>query len=119
VPAGTIGRAGNGGPTHLLVLMKTYFAKLLPPRPSFVMDMTDAERQLMQAHAQYWRGMLDQGRAVTFGLVLDPRGAFGIGVLELPDDADVNALTNGDPTIAANVGFRYEVSLMPMGAVHR
>jgi hypothetical protein len=63
--------------------------------------------------------MLDQGRAVTFGLVLDPRGAFGIGVLELPDDADVNALTDGDPTIAANVGFRYEVSPMPMGAVHR
>ena len=40
-------------------------------------------------------------------------------MLELPDDADVNALTNGDPTIAANVGFRYEVSPMPMGAVHR
>ena len=83
------------------------------------MDMTDAERQLMQEHAQYWRGMLDQGRAVTFGLVLDPQGAFGIGVLELPDDADVNALTNGDPTIKAGVGFRYEIAPMPMGAVHR
>ena len=99
--------------------MKTYFAKLLPPRASFVADMTDHERQLMQAHAQYWRGMLDDGRAVTFGLVLDPKGAFGIGVLELPDDADVNELTNGDPTIRANVGFRYEVAVMPMGAVHR
>ena len=99
--------------------MKTFFAKLLPPRPDFVMTMTDAERGLMQAHALYWRGMLDQGRAVTFGLVLDPKGAFGIGVLELPDDADANALTNADPTIQANVGFRYELSPMPMGAVHR
>jgi hypothetical protein len=48
--------------------------KLVPPRPSFAMDMTDAERAVMGEHAAYWHGLLDRRTAVVFGPVLDPAG---------------------------------------------
>jgi len=99
--------------------MKTWFARLLPPRPTFALDMTDAEKKAMGEHGMYWRGMLDRGLVHTFGLVMDPRGAFGVGILELPDDVDPKPLTDADPVIRANLGLRYEIFPMPMGAVHK
>lgn len=53
--------------------MKTWFARLLPPRPTFALDMTDAEKPL----------------------------------------------TDADPVIRANLGLRYEIFPIPMGAVHK
>ncbi len=93
--------------------MKYYFCKLLPPRPTFMQDMTDAERALMIEHAGYWRERMSQGLVVAFGPVADPRGGYGVGILQLPDDADVDEFKLGDPTIKANQGFSYEVALMP------
>jgi len=98
--------------------MKTFFCKLVPPRATFAQDMSPAEGQLMQEHAGYWRGLMDQGQVVAFGLVGDPAGAFGIGIVEVDGDAAVQAVTDNDPVIRANQGFRYEVHVMPRGAVH-
>ena len=81
--------------------------------------MSEAEAKLMQEHAVYWKDRLDKGQAVTFGLVAHPDGAFGIGIVEVDSDADVQTLTANDPTIRASRGFRFEVHPMPRGAVHR
>jgi uncharacterized protein YciI len=81
--------------------------------------MSEAEAKLMQEHAAYWNDRMDKGQVVTFGLVADPNGPFGIGIVEVEADADVEALTTNDPTIRANRGFRFEVYPMPRGAVHR
>jgi hypothetical protein len=97
--------------------MKYYFLKLLPPRPTFMQDMTPAEGQLMQEHAGYWRGLLGSGYAVGFGPVADPAGAYGMGLLELPEGVDPAALSAEDPVIKANVGFRAEISPMPRAVV--
>ena len=97
--------------------MNAYFCKLVAPRPTFVQDMTPAERQLMQEHGTYWREWLAKGNVVTFGLVLDPAGAFGIGVVEFEDDASVRSFTDNDPTIRSGQGFRFEIQPMPFGAV--
>ena len=99
--------------------MKTFFAKLVAPRSTFVQDMTPVERNLMMEHAKYWRGLLERGVAVTFGMVAHTDGGFGVGILEIPDDVKVTDLTNADPTIKANAGFRYDIAPMPMGAVHK
>lgn len=93
--------------------MKHFFLKLNPPRPTFAMTMTDAERQLMQAHVVYWQGLTQKGLVVAFGPVADPAGGYGVAIVELPDDADAEALGAGDPTIQADVGFRYDVHPMP------
>lgn len=97
--------------------MKYYFLKLLPPRPTFMQDMTAAEIQLMQQHGAYWAGLLARGYAVGFGPVADPAGSFGMGLLELPEDVDPASLAEGDPVIQAKAGFRTEIFPMPRAVV--
>ncbi|MGH7627658.1 MAG: YciI family protein [Gemmatimonadaceae bacterium] len=99
--------------------MKTYFCKLIPPRATFLQDMSEDERQLMQQHGAYWRGCMDRGTAVVFGVVADPAGAFGVGIIEVADEAEAKALTAEDPVIRSGRGFRYDLQVMPMGVVKR
>lgn len=98
--------------------MKTFFCRLLPPRASFLADLTAEEAQLMQQHGLYWRGWMERGCVVAFGPVADPRGGYGIGILEVEDDGEVERFTANDPVILAGRGFAYEVHPMPRGAVH-
>jgi uncharacterized protein YciI len=99
--------------------VKTFFCKLIPPRPSFAQDLTPAEAAVMQQHAAYWNDRLAKGEVVTFGMVAASDGAFGIGVIEVADDGAARALTDGDPAARSGLGFRWELHLMPRGAAHR
>jgi hypothetical protein len=56
--------------------VRLFLCRLNPPRPSFSVDMTDAERALMGEHVAYWRGLLEAGHVVTFGPVADPAGGW-------------------------------------------
>jgi uncharacterized protein YciI len=78
--------------------------RLNPPRPTFAMDMTQAEAATMAEHAGYWRGLLADGRAVAFGPVLDLTGVWGLGVLEVDDPAEVEKITAADPAVTGGVG---------------
>jgi uncharacterized protein len=98
--------------------LKTFFCKLVPPRVTFAQDLSQDEAKIMQEHAVYWRGLMDKGQVVTFGFVADPAGAWGMGVLEIPDDSDAGLITANDPAIRSGRGFRYEIYPMPRGAVH-
>ena len=93
--------------------MKNYLFRLIPPRPTFAADMTPAEAALMQQHVAYWGGLMQQGKVIAFGPVADPRGAWGMGLLQLDDGADPAAIGAQDPTILGNVGFSFEVHTMP------
>ena len=53
-----------------------------------------------------------RGRALVFGPVADPAGVWGLGVLQLADDADPQEVVANDPVMKANAGFSYQV--MPM-----
>ena len=94
-----------------------FFCKLIAPRADFVQTMTPAESQLMQEHATYWREWLAKGHVIAFGLVGDPRGAFGIGIVEFDSEDEARAFTDGDPTIRAGQGFAFEMLPMPFGVV--
>ena len=54
---------------------------------------------------------------LVFGPVMDPKGAFGMGVMEGADENDIKRRTDADPAMKANVGFKVEV--MPMRAITR
>ena len=95
----------------------TFFCRLIAPRASFIQDMTPAERQLMQEHGEYWREWLGKGHVKTFGLVADPAGAYGIGIVDFESEKDARAFADGDPTIRSGQGFQFEILPMPMGAV--
>jgi hypothetical protein len=86
--------------------------RLIPPRPSFAMDMTVDERAAMQRHVGYWTSMLERGTAIVFGPVADPAGPWGLGIVRLRGNESATDVVNADPAILANIGLRYE--LLPM-----
>lgn len=97
--------------------MAHFFLKLIAPRISFAVDMTDTEKAVMQAHAAYWSAGLARGEVVLFGPVMDPAGPFGLGILAMEDARAVKAFADADPAITSGIGFACEI--YPMRAITR
>ena len=91
---------------------KHYFLKLNPPRVSFMMDMSDEERTIMQKHVAYWKPYVDNGTVIVLGPVFDPKGGFGIAVIAVDEEEQLNRLMADDPANGLNA---YE--FYPMRAV--
>jgi uncharacterized protein len=79
--------------------MSTFVFRLKAPRPTFALDMTDEERDLMGRHASYWQPFVDSGQMVIFGPVLDATGSWGLGVVEADDEDELRAFAAGDPVV--------------------
>lgn len=43
--------------------MNHYLYKLVPPRPTFFLDMTEAESTIIRDHVSYWTGLAHDGTA--------------------------------------------------------
>src|SRR3712207_400786 len=84
--------------------MGTFVFRLIAPRPTFALDMTDEERDIMGRHAAYWQPFIDSGQMVLFGPVLDATGSWGLGVVEAEDEDELRAFAAGDPTVASGAG---------------
>jgi uncharacterized protein YciI len=97
--------------------MNYYLYKLVPPRPTFSVDMTDAESTIMGDHVGYWTTLAADGTAVVFGAVADPAGIWGLAVVEADSEHDVRALGDADPAITSELAT-YQVYPMP-GAIAR
>lgn len=94
--------------------MQGFVFRLLPPRSSFMFDMTEDERVAMEEHAAYWRDQMADGRVAAFGPVVDPAGPYGLGVVLVPGLAEAERLRDGDPAVQ-KIGMRTEIS--PMAAL--
>jgi uncharacterized protein YciI len=79
--------------------MPTFVFRLAAPRPTFALDMTDEERAVMGRHAAYWQPLVEAGRMVVFGPVLDSTGSWGLGVVEADDEEEIRAFAAGDPAV--------------------
>ena len=79
--------------------MGVYVFRLMAPRPTFALDMTDEERKIMGRHAAYWQPLVDAGRMVVFGPVLDGTGSWGLGVVEADDEDEIRRFASGDPVV--------------------
>ena len=84
--------------------MTTFVFRLQSPRPTFALDMTDEEREIMGRHAAYWRPYLDSGQMVVFGPVLDGTGSWGLGVIEFEDEDELRAFAASDPVVTTGTG---------------
>ena len=93
-----------------------FFLRLNPPRPSFAVDMSDEEREMMGRHVAYWSGRLAAGDLVVFGPVADPGGGWGVAVAKAEDEAAVREMIAEDPVLTEGDGFSYDVFPMP-GAI--
>ena len=97
--------------------MSYFVYKLIPPRLTFAQDMTEAEAELMRQHAAYWSELANKRIAVVFGPVADPKGTWGLAVVQAQDEAGARALGANDPTIKSGVGFRFEIYPMPQAVL--
>jgi len=76
-----------------------YFFKLIPPRPSFPYDITEKEKALMDEHAAYFQRQFEAGKLLLYGPVMAPDGAFGVGILEVADEAEAKQFAEADPSV--------------------
>jgi len=93
-----------------------YFFKLIPPRPTFPQDMTDEEKALMKEHSAYFQRQFDAGKLLLYGPVMAPQGAFGLGILEVADEAEARRFGENDPSVRAGLN-RWELYPMQIGGI--
>lgn len=79
--------------------MSTFVFRLKAPRPTFALDMTEEEREIMGRHAAYWQPRVASGEMVVFGPVLDGDGSWGLGVIEADDEEELRSFASGDPVV--------------------
>ena len=91
-----------------------FFLKLNPPRASFTIDMTDEEKLVMQQHVNYWKPYVENGIVLVLGPVLDPKGGFGIAIIGVDDEKQLDTLIENDPANGLN---HYEI--YPMRATSK
>lgn len=97
---------------------RQYFVvKLIPPRTTFMMDMSADERAVMMAHVGYWTELLHAGNAVVFGPVADPVSPHGVGILCARDEQELRSLLSRDPAVLSPHGLRHEVVPMLQAVV--
>ena len=94
--------------------MAYFLCKLIPPRKTFIADMSPEERALMGEHGAYWRPYVEGGLVIAMGPVADPAGHYGVLIADVASEASLRALQANDPTIVANRGFSFETFAMPL-----
>jgi uncharacterized protein len=95
----------------IFVMKQHFYFKLIPPRPSFAQDITEKERALMDEHGAYFQQQFDAGKVLLYGPVMGREGAFGVGILEVADEAEARHLGENDPSVRAGMN-RFEIYSM-------
>jgi uncharacterized protein YciI len=108
----------NPGAAPAAPVMKTWFLRLVPPRPTFDKDMTDAEGALMEQHFIYWKGQFDKGVCFFGGPVLDPRGVYGVLAIRAATEEEARAIADADPSVRAGLN-KMEVAEMKLAFLMR
>jgi uncharacterized protein YciI len=74
-----------------------------PPRTTFSQDMTEEERNIMHQHIAYWTDKQNQGIALVFGPVLNPKAPHGLAIIEVENAEQVSQLVSEDPAVIAGL----------------
>ena len=96
--------------------MPTFVFRLIAPRPTFALDMTDEERAVMERHAGHWQPYIESGQMVIFGPVLDATGSWGLGVVEADDEDELRAYAARDPAVTTGTA-KVEIGRLLTGFV--
>lgn len=98
--------------------MATFVFRLISPRPTFAVDMSDDERAIMGRHAAHWQPYIDSGQMVFFRPVLDSTGSWGLGVVEAGDEDEIVAFAARDPALMTGTA-KIEIGKMLGGFVRQ
>ncbi len=81
--------------------MAQFLLRLVPPRPSFPLDMSEAEQATMGRHAAYWEELTERGTCLIYGPVLDPAEPWGLAIVEAETEAQARAIFDADPAVSS------------------
>jgi uncharacterized protein len=59
-------------------------------------------------HVVYWKALSDRRIAIIFGPVLDPKGTWGVAIVEVASESEAHILGRNDPAVQA--GFKIMIS---------
>jgi uncharacterized protein YciI len=90
---------------------KSWFIRLIPPRPTFDKDLNEAEGKLMEEHFLYWKDLYAKGICQFGGPVLDATGVYGVLAIWAANEDEAHALAAADPSVKAGVN-RIEIAEM-------
>src|SRR5947208_15265321 len=96
--------------------MPAFVFRLIAPRPNCALDLSEEERGVMARDAAYVQPLVDEGRMVVFGSVLDDTGSWGLGVVEADDEDELRKFAAGDPVVTTGTA-RIELGKMLAGFV--
>ncbi|HTX75757.1 MAG TPA: YciI family protein [Terracidiphilus sp.] len=83
--------------------LKTWFIRLIPPRTTFITDMTADEKKAMEDHFAYWKAEFAKGVCIFGGPVLDPKGVYGVLAIRAATEDDARAIAMADPSVQAGI----------------
>jgi uncharacterized protein YciI len=85
-----------------------FLLRIEPTRAGFTLQNMNAEEaRLATQHVQYLTSLLDSGKLSLAAQVFDPKGFWGIVIVDAPDHEAARALLDGDPMVKAKM-FRGE-----------
>ncbi|HBU76959.1 MAG TPA: hypothetical protein DEF18_02555 [Muricauda sp.] len=92
---------------------KKYFVlHMYPLRPDFAQTRTTDEQSIMKRHLAYWSSLMNKGKVLVFGPVLDPKSPYGLGIIEVDNEQELKEFIENDPAKKFHM-FKY----FPMQAI--
>jgi uncharacterized protein YciI len=100
--------------------MKSWFIRIIPPRPTFDKDASPAELDLMNQHFLYWKALFEKGVCVLGGPVLDKRGVYGVLAVHAETEDEAQALGDADPSVMSGLNkievAEMRIAFLPKGS---
>jgi uncharacterized protein len=94
-------------------MASSYFLyKLIPPRPSFPVDMSETEAAIMTEHFAYWQDLINRDSVLIYGPVADPNGAWGLAIVTADGESEVREIGAADPAVSSRLAT-FDVLALP------
>ena len=88
---------------------RQFLLRIEPVRKDFALqNMTETEKPVIAAHASYLVELREKGVLALAGQVFDPKGLWGIVVVNAPDAETARQILEADPSVKSKL-FQGEV----------
>jgi uncharacterized protein len=81
----------------------SFLVILRPARDEMPFEPTEEESRIVGEHYDYLVSLRDRGKLVVAGPSIKPGDTFGIGVLDVDDEDEVQAIVAADPAVTSGV----------------
>jgi uncharacterized protein YciI len=79
----------------------SWLVLLRPVREEMAFEPTEDEQRIVSDHYAYLVGLRDAGKLVVAGPSIVEGDTFGIGVLDVDDESEVQAIVAADPAVSS------------------